>query len=152
VFLFFVDQSRISPSTFIDPSRTWSPIGRPRCILRTLVVHILNSTITGAVSTQHMVYTLIGTDSAHRGMNILCRLSIGLPTWHNALLYTRARDNASWILCAYLPMYLCMHMCTRDRETVHHTYHTHTRVIHTSHVVHTRANCFPVCAFLPQND
>jgi len=75
-----------------------------------------------------MVYTLIGTDFAHRGMNILCRLSIGLPTWHDALLYTRARDNASWILCAYLSMYLCMHMCTHDRETVRHTYHTHTRV------------------------
>jgi hypothetical protein len=82
--------TRIDPSRTVhvvprsaDPDAYWGP---------TPVVHIPNGTITGVVSTRHTAYTLIGTDSAHRGMNILCRLSIGLPTWHNApLLHIRAR-------------------------------------------------------------
>lgn len=50
-------------------------------------------------------------------MNILCRLSIGLPTWHNGLLYTRARDNASWILCTYVYTPMCALPCTYERHT-----------------------------------
>lgn len=125
----------------------WFPIGRPRCILRTPVVHILNGTITGVVSTQHTVYTLIGTDSAHRGMNILCRLSIGLPTWHNVLRYTHTHTRARAIMRreSFARIYVpSMHARPWDR-TSHITY-AYTCNTYVAHHAYARKLLLCVCS------
>lgn len=107
--IFLVNRGSLAPRyTYrsLTHGATWFPIGPTQMHTEKPVVRIPNGTITCAVSTQHTIYTLIGTECAPRyEYSMSLKYRFAHLTQRSC---THARDNAPWIPRAYV----CMHACT----------------------------------------